>query len=74
MNTRGLVLSYLAKKTCATLEEIAESVKISKGNVKTVLSRLARERYITRRWIRVAGQRKRLYCINTSVLKEMKLE
>ena len=74
MNTRGIILFYLARKNCATLGEICGDLKISENVAKIALSRLAQERMITRRWLRtVDGKRLRLYCVNTSVLKELNL-
>jgi len=71
MNTRALVLFYLGRKNCATLGEICRDLRLNENNAKVILSRLARERYITRRWLRdVSGKRKRLYCVSTTRLKE----
>ena len=62
---------YLGRKNCATLEEICRDLRINENNAKVTLSRLSREHYITRRWLRdVSGKRKRLYCISTTRLKE----
>jgi len=71
MNIRTLILFYLGRKNCATLVEICRDLKIDENNAKVALSRLAKERYVTRRWLRdVTGKRKRLYCISTTKLKE----
>jgi len=71
MNTRGLILFYLGRKNCATLSEICKSLNLTENNAKAELSRLAKEHYITRRWLRdVTGKRVRLYCISTTRLKE----
>jgi len=71
MNTRALVLFYLGRKSCATLSEICESLQLDENNAKVTLSRLAKEHYITRRWLRdVQGKRVRLYCVSTTRLKE----
>jgi DNA-binding MarR family transcriptional regulator len=71
MNTRALVLFYLGRKNCATLVEICRDLQIDQNNAKVTLSRLAKERYITRRWLRdVTGKRKRLYCVSTTKIKE----
>ena len=68
------LLVYITRKNCVTLEEVVNDLGLKEGTAKVYLSRMSRGRIITRRWIRAAGQRKRLYCINTGVLKEMKLE
>ncbi len=71
MNTRALVLFFLARKNCATLKEICEALNLSENNAKVVLSRLAKEKFITRRWLKdIEGKKKRLYCISTTKLKE----
>ncbi len=72
MNTKALVLFYLGRKNCATLQEIVRDLHISEGNAKVVLSRLAKEHYITRRWLKdIEGKKKRLYCISTTKVKEL---
>lgn len=71
MKVKALVLFYLGRKNCATLVEICRDLKIDENNAKVALSRLARDHYITRRWLRdVSGKRKRLYCISTTKIKE----
>jgi len=71
MNSKALVLFYLGRKNCATLVEICRDLQIDENNAKVILSRLAKEHYITRRWLRdVSGRRKRLYCVSTTRLKE----
>jgi len=71
MNGKALVLFYLARKNCCTLVEICRDLGIEENNAKVILSRLAKEHYITRRWLRdVSGKRKRLYCISTTKIKE----
>jgi len=71
MNTKALVLFYLGRKNCATLAEICRDLQLDENNAKVTLSRLAREHFVTRRWLRdVSGKRKRLYCISTTRLKE----
>jgi len=71
MNARALVLFYLGRKNCATLSEICQSLQIDENNAKVILSRLAKEHFITRRWLRdVQGKRVRLYCVSTTRLKE----
>jgi len=61
----------LGRKNCATLSEICQSLQIDENNAKVILSRLAKEHYITRRWLRdVQGKRVRLYCVSTTRLKE----
>jgi DNA-binding MarR family transcriptional regulator len=71
MNTRGLILFYLGRKNCATLEEICRDLKLDQNNAKVTLSRLAKEHFITRRWMRdSSGKRIRLYCISSTKLKE----
>ncbi len=74
MNTRGIILFYLARKNCATLDEICRDTKIDENNAKVALSRLAKEHYITRRWLRTPdGKRIRLYCVSTTRLKELNI-
>jgi len=74
MKKRGLVLLYLARKNCATLSEICKDLGIDENNAKVTLSRLAKQHYVTRRWLRdVSGKRKRLYCISTTILKEFNI-
>jgi len=71
MNTRALVLFYLGRKNCVTLREICRDLNIDENNAKVTLSRLAREHYITRQWLRdISGKRKRLYYVSTTRLKE----
>ncbi|MBB5255179.1 sulfolobus plasmid regulator [Sulfurisphaera ohwakuensis] len=71
MNIRGLILFYIARKNCATLDEICNNLKINENTAKIALSRLAKEHYITRRWLRTPeGKRFRLYCISSTRLKE----
>jgi DNA-binding MarR family transcriptional regulator len=71
MNNQALVLFYLGRKNCATLEEICRDLHLNENNAKVTLSRLAKQRYVTRRWLRdVTGKRKRLYCVSTTRLKE----
>ena len=67
------LLIYLVRKNCATLEEVVKDLGLNEGTAKVYLSRLAQEHVITRRWLRVGGTKKRLYCINTTLLKELKL-
>ena len=67
------LLIYITKKNCATLEEIIKDLGLKEGTAKVYLSRLAQEHIITRRWLRVGGTKKRLYCVNTTLLKELKL-
>ncbi|BAB67187.1 hypothetical protein [Sulfurisphaera tokodaii] len=45
MNTRGLILFYLARKNCATLDEIYSNFQINKNTAKIALSWLAKEQY-----------------------------
>jgi len=72
MRTQTLILFYLGRKNCATLDEICKDLHINENNAKVILSRLAREHYITRRWLRdVSGKRKRLYCVSTTKIKEL---
>ncbi len=52
MNTRALVLFFLARKNCAILKEICEALNLSENNAKVALSRLAKEKFITRRWLK----------------------
>jgi len=71
MNTRGIILFYLGRKNCATLTEICQSLNLTEDNAKVMLSRLAKEHYITRRWLRdTTGKRVRLYCISSTKIKE----
>jgi len=71
MNKQALVLFYLARKNCATLVEICRDLRLDENNAKVTLSRLAKQRFITRRWLRdVTGKRKRLYCVNSTKIKE----
>lgn len=67
-----LILTYLARHTCATLEELSKDLYLSKSAVLSACSRLKSKGYITYKWLRSEGKRKRLYCINTSFLKEIK--
>ena len=71
MNTKGLILFYLGRKNCAVLSEICESLNIDENNAKVALSRLTKDHYVTRRWMRdVNGKKVRLYCVNSTRLKE----
>jgi len=71
MNTRGIILLYIGRKNCITLQEVCRDLHLDEHNAKMALSRLTREHYITRRWMRDSnGRRVRLYCISSSKLKE----
>ena len=70
-NTQALILTYLARHTCATLEELTKDLGLSESAVLSGTSRLKRRGYITYKWLRVGGRRRRLYCINSSFLKEI---
>ena len=67
------LLIYLVRKNCVTLEEVVNDLGLKEGTAKVYLSRLAQEHIITRRWVKAAGSKKRLYCINTTLIKELKL-
>ena len=72
MRVKALVLFYLGRKNCATLAEICRDLQLDENSAKVALSRLAKDHYITRRWLRdVTGKRKRLYCVSTTKLKEL---
>ena len=67
------LLVYITRKNCVTLEEVVKDLGINEGTAKVYLSRMAQEHIVTRRWLRLGGSKKRLYCINTTLLKELKL-
>lgn len=67
------LLVYITRKNCVTLEEIVKDLEINEGTARMYLSRMAQEHIITRRWLRIGSTKRRLYCINTTLLKELKL-
>ena len=66
-----LVLAYLSRRTCATLEELKNDLGLSESSLLSATSRLKSKGYIHYKWLRVGGARKRLYCINSTFLKEI---
>ena len=70
-NTQMLILAYLARRTCATLEELSKDLGLSESSILSACSRLHSKGYITYKWLRISGTRRRLYCINSTFLKEI---
>ena len=71
-NSQALILAYLSRHTCATLDNLVNDLGLSQSAALSACSRLRAKGLITYKWLKMSGgKRKRLYCISSTFLKEI---
>jgi len=63
MTLSQLILIYLAKRGCLTLEELQQYTSANRNVLLVTLTRLNKKGVIYRKWRRFSGRKFREYCL-----------